>query len=139
MNSLFNLIDDFINLPEYDLSDSKHYPVPSFPKADVFIAENGSIVFSFSLAGYKREDLDISFMENHLVLSTSKDFKPEQEDNRKYLVKNIKKCSFKYSYFVPETKYDFNKVEATLNNGMLTIIIPPLKEVNKRPQSIKIM
>jgi len=63
------------------------------------------------------------------------DYNPEtdkvSETNRKYYQRLICKRSFKFTYIVP-AKYDINKSESTLKNGLLTVKIPSNPDNTKR-------
>lgn len=132
-NDLFDLVDEMFSLPSVSDAAVKHYPTPSFPKTNVFVDVDGTMTFSFALAGYKKDDLKIGFDENKLLLSTVDDFKsPEVNEKVKVLTNNIKMVPFKYSYFVPETKYKFADTTAKFEDGILTISIPPV-EKKERP------
>lgn len=129
MKSLFDELDDLFSVFDSEglsrQSDVK-YSVPAFPPCNVILQEDGSMKFEFALAGYKKEDLKMEYNNSKLVLSTVKDYKEEVKD--KYLAKGIKKPSFNYSYFVPETKFLINELKASFNNGLLVITIPAKKE-----------
>lgn len=114
----------------------KKYSVPAFPPCKAYVDKEGNMNFEFALAGYKKEDLKIDFDENRLVLSTVEDYKEEVMKDTKLLANNIKKPSFKYVYGVPETKFKFDETSATFEDGILTVVIPPLEK--KEHKVIKI-
>ena len=99
--------------------------------------------FEFALAGYKKEDIEINFDENKIILSTVKDYKaPEKKEKEKELANNIKKPSFKYSYIVPETKFKFEgiqqeNIKAKFEDGILTVVIPPIEKKVRPTINIK--
>lgn len=113
------------------------YSVPSFPPVKVVKRDN-KVTFKFALAGYSKEDLDISFGKDCLILSTTEQYNDKLEkefaalcsvdkDKRpkaKVLVNTFKNSSFSYRYFVPEDKFDFDKAAAEFKDGILTIVVP---------------
>lgn len=127
MKTLFDELEDLFSLFDDGISESTvRYSVPSFPPCNVLVQEDGSMKFEFALAGYNKEDLLMEYKNNKLLLSTTKDYKEETKD--KYLAKGIKRPAFNYSYFVPETKFVIDELNASFNNGLLTIVIPAKKE-----------
>ena len=128
MKTLFDELDSLFSVFDEGLSrqgDAK-YSVPSFPPCNVCLQEDGAMVFEFALAGYKKEELNMEYINSKLILSTSKDYTEKLKD--KYIHKGIKKPSFNYSYFVPETKFKISELKASFNDGILTITIPAKKE-----------
>lgn len=129
---MFNIFDDL------DAMDSMFdflapmtvgYSCPAFPPTNVELKEDGAMKFDFALAGYKKEDLNIDYSNNKLILATTDDFnkslsKEKTEDNSKVLNHGIKKISFNYSYLIPENKFDVDKLTAKFEDGILTILIP---------------
>ena len=78
------------------------YSVPSFPPVRVVQREN-KVTFKFALAGYSKEDIQIKFEKDSLVLSTTEKFNKSEakKDSSKVLVDNFKTPSFSYKYFIP--------------------------------------
>jgi len=129
------------------------YSVPSFPPVRVVKREN-KVTFKFALAGYSKEDLDISFGKDCLILSTTdqygKKLRKEFDDylnsydekkrsTAKILVDTFKRSEFSYKYFVPEDIFDFDKTTAEFKEGVLTIIIPAKdKKVENKIKKVEI-
>ena len=121
-------------------TEEKRYSVPAFPPVRVVQREN-KISFKFALAGYKKEDIELNFERDCLVLSTTKEFNKTEEkkkDDCKVIVDNFKTPQFAYKYFVPSDKFDFDKVEATFDNGVLSITIPKKEKVEPKAKKIEI-
>jgi len=114
----------------------KKYCVPPFPPVEVKANDNG-MLFRFNVAGYKKEDLKIDFERSSLILSTSETFK-EPEEEKDVVVSTIKTPAFRYGYSIPITKLDTEKTSAKLEDGILTITIPPLEEAKKKKSLIEI-
>ncbi len=117
--------------------NSDWYTVPSFPPVDVKLnTETKDMIFDFAVAGYSNEDLDITFSGDYLVLKMTT--KAQSIQNKfKIIHSGIRKQDVNFRYYVPSDKYDQNRVEANLANGILTIKIPAREEEQRR--KVKIM
>ena len=133
---MFNdLFDEMSKLFDDSFFSGTKYSVPSFPPLKVIKRDN-KVTFKFALAGYSKEDLDISFGKDCLILSTTKEYgkrkKAEFENlmleskkpKAKVLVDTFKDTEFSYKYFIPEDKFDFEKANAEFKNGVLVIAVP---------------
>ena len=96
-----------------------------FPPCDLEVGEDKSLTYSFAVAGYKEEDVSISYEDEHLVLTLKG---PDDVDTKKYIQRRIKRGNVKARYHIPITKYDIPKMEAKLRNGILTVHIPVREE-----------
>jgi HSP20 family molecular chaperone IbpA len=80
---------------------------------DVFYDTNDSeCTINLAVPGFTKEEIKISFTENDTIRVESK-LTPDQ---RRPFQKN-----FKTSLFVPSTKWDYKTVDASLENGVLTL------------------
>lgn len=96
--------------------------VPKYPPIDVY-QENDSYKFVLAVAGFQKEDLDISLDPRSRVLviegkKSNKD-KEEESQDRKYYINNIANRAFVVKMPVPEFA-EINK-PVTLKDGILTI------------------
>lgn len=136
MSKLFGNLDEVSNT----LTNAVKYSVPSFPPVRVVQREK-KVTFRFSLAGYTKNDVEISFKKDCLILSTTPAFNKKEaakEKGEKVLVDNFKTPPFSYKYFVPENMYDFEKTEATFADGVLTIVIPAREKIETKTTKIEI-
>lgn len=132
MNSFFEEMDS----PKY-VSKNVSYAVPNFPPSEMRKLKDGTVKLEMALAGYSDADIDISTEENKLVVSTKEDYKqPELEEGAKILGGKIKRCAFKSSFIVPETKFSFADITAKFEGGILTITIPPKEKKEYKKISI---
>ena len=115
------------------------YSVPSFPPVRVVQREN-KVTFKFALAGYSKEDIQIKFEKDSLVLSTTEKFNKSEakKDSSKVLVDNFKTPSFSYKYFIPNDRFDFDKAEASFENGVLFVSMPAKDKKEIKPKIIEI-
>jgi HSP20 family protein len=131
---MFNdLFEEMSKLFDDSFFTGAKYSVPSFPPLKVIKRDN-KVTFKFALAGYSKEDLDISFGKDCLILSTTKEYgkrkRGELEEalkpkaKAKILVNTFKDAEFSYKYFIPEDKFDFEKANAEFKDGILVISVP---------------
>ena len=110
---------------------SENQKVPYFTIED---KKSKDLKIEVALAGLQ-EDPDIIF-DNDLIKITFDKSEEEEKSDWVYLKKGIKNNSFKISFPVPESLYDFELAKASSKEGILTILIPA-KETEK-PKKLKI-
>lgn len=113
-NSAFNTFNEKIN-----------YPV------DIYETEKG-LRFELAVVGLEHKDLDILVEGETLRVSHTKQ---TEEQERSYISKGIAKRSFDLAWKIA-SKFDLNKLEATLDKGLLILDIPI--SVEKAPKKIEI-
>ena len=96
-----------------------------FPPCDLEVGEDKSLTYSFAVAGYKEEDISISYEDEHLVLTLKG---AEEADTKKFIQRRIKRGNVKARYHVPLAKYDIPKMTGKLKDGILTVHIPVREE-----------
>ena len=102
-----------------------YYPRYSYPPANVYLTQDREMVLEFALAGFAEADIDLQFRGDYLILNAKA---PERDDDpvevryfkRKLKLKDIEN----QKYYVPEDKFDREKVKASFKNGLLTARIP---------------
>ena len=100
------------------------------------VAENeNEYVIEISAPGLKKEDIKIE-LEND-VLKIYSDFEDQKEEqNDGYYRREFYKSSFERSFAIPKN-VDKDAVTASMENGILNVVIPKLKE-EKKNENIKI-
>lgn len=120
------------------LGSKVEYTLPNYPPYEVKRSKDGTLKAKFALAGFKKEDLEISFEENAIVLKTVDGFKKEENEDETYISpQKIRIEPFKTKLYVPESKYNFGEVKASTANGTLLIEIPPKEKREYKPVSIE--
>ncbi len=105
------------------------------PRMDVDESEK-EITVSAELPGLKPEDVNISLKDNLLTISGEKRAEKEEKGKRYYHVERSY-GSFSRSIPLPgEVKED--KVEASLKDGLLKVILPKSEEAQQKHKSIPI-
>jgi HSP20 family protein len=92
--------------------------------------EEDTFVLSALVPGLKADDLNIQVLED--VVHIEGDFQASDEE---YLLRELPNGSFRRSLRMP-TEIDADKVEAKINDGVLTLRLP--KAESARPKKIKV-
>ena len=142
-DELFNALDMVNSIFDDDATNVGHktaveYSLPAYPPCEMLKAKDGTLTINFAVAGFKKEDLEITFDENKVVVKTVDDYKvPELAKDVSFIGCNrIKKSAFKTDLIVPESKFNFGEITAKFENGILSLIIPPKEKREYKPVSI---
>lgn len=92
------------------------------------------LVIKSTIAGVKPENIDIS-INNDMLTIRGKRLCQEEISEENYLIKECYWGGFSRSVILP-VEVEAEKVEATLDNGVLTVILPKAK--NAKQISIKV-
>lgn len=126
-HELFEAMDTLDKMFSGTDSSDYRYAVPQFPPTELLKRKDGSVDIRLAVAGYKKEDIEITTDENRIVVSTTDGY--EQPVNDKDVVvisqSRIKRSPFKNSFIVPETKFDLTSIKAKYDEGILTITVQP--------------
>lgn len=144
-DEMSNLFDDFgfstTKFTTVSSNPKSKYSVPAFPPVRIVQRDN-KISFKFALAGYEKKDIELNFEKDCLILSTAKEFNEEtlkkKVEDSKIIVDNFKTPRFSYKYFVPSDRFDFEKVEAKFDNGVLYITIPKKEKIEPKTKKVEI-
>lgn len=85
---------------------------------DIFETESG-IRFEVAAVGLDKNDIDIVVDGDQLRITYEKPNKPEESP----IYRGIKRSSFNLTWKI-STKFDLNKLEASLDRGLLIITVP---------------
>jgi len=88
------------------------------------------------LPGIKKEDIEITTEDNVLTISGERKMKDEVKEEDYYKVESAY-GKFSRSFTLPE-KVDVENIQAESKDGVLEVIIPKLKEEEKKPKKIEI-
>lgn len=104
-----------------------------FPRCDMF-EEEDQLIIQAELPGISREDVFVSLREQELILEGNySTLKPGLQ----FYLKERSDRSFVKSIKLP-VKVNTNKISSSLNDGLLTIIFPIMKEEDAVPIHIEI-
>ncbi len=131
--SIFDrFFNEFVNRP-WDATE----PVATNgwrPVVDAFVSDNG-VNFVVDLPGVSKDDLQLSVENNILTLSGERDRGWDHEASSGSRAERAF-GKFQRSFALPQS-VDANKVEATLENGVLNIFVPKAEEAKPKTINIK--
>lgn len=103
------------------------------PRADLYEVEN-AYVLEMELAGFQRDDIDLTF-ENGVLNVSGRRREQEGEEKATYYLRERATDEFSRSFSLPRS-VDYEQVEATLHDGLLQVRLPKLAEA--RPRRIEV-
>lgn len=106
----------------------------SYPKVDIIDSEK-SLLFEAEIPGLSKEEVNVDFEEGVLTIAGAKRDDPRPEDH-KYVRKELKRSSFTRSFKLADS-FDFNKIKAKFENGLLIITVP--KKKPEKSKKVKIL
>ena len=119
-------------------SHGDFYPYYSYPPMNIFLAKDKSLIFEIALAGFAEKDIDLQFKGDYLHFCAKAPKAAEEEEGIQYFKRRLKlKGIEEQRYYVPEDKFDRDKVDARFKDGLLRIVIPA-REEEKEPDGIKV-
>jgi HSP20 family protein len=87
--------------------------------------------------GLEKKDFKINLENNVLTISSEKEMKNEQTDDR-YMRREFSYSTFQRSFALPNT-VDAEKINASYKDGVLNLVIPKKEEAKEKPaRTIKI-
>ena len=121
LNEIDSLFNNFWNF-----NDSLGYIEKSQPQFDV--SQNTTSYFiTADLPGMNKKDINISLADDMITLSGERKLnKNHDEEFSRY--NNIQYGSFEKSFYIPDDA-NIDKIEAKMNNGVLTLEIKKAKKV----------
>lgn len=121
-----DIFDDFFNhfsgLDFYN-KETQSLSLRDFPKGDVFIDKQGNRVIELTLAGYKKEQLNVEAQDDRLVVSASK---CESDDCDS--LRTRARRAFKQVFSNLGKGYDLTKTDVSFVDGLLKIVVPKSQE-----------
>ncbi len=104
--------------------------------ADIVEVDN-ALQFVFALPGAKPEDINLTVEEGILTVSGDWSHAWESDETAKVYRREVRSGKFTRSLRLPDN-LNTDAVEATFNNGLLTVKIPRQEEVKTEPKRIAI-
>ena len=105
------------------------------PPVDIKETASGYAI-SAEIPGYKESEISL-YVENHvLTLEGKKEEKKDENDGKKYLVRERVVRDFKRSFTLPEDA-DEEKVSASFKNGVLEIDLPKTEKAQPKRIEVK--
>jgi len=116
----FGLLEEMRNAPKHT------YPPYNIVKVD----DDETYIIEIAAAGFSKEDIELTYTENQLVVKGSKD-----GDEADYLHKGIAARTFEKSFILGD---DVKVVEANMTDGILSIRLEREIPEHKKPRTIEI-
>ncbi|MAF79926.1 hypothetical protein CL629_02500 [bacterium] len=92
-----------------------------YPLTDLYKDEEENQVIEVALAGFSRDELNIEVKDNSITISCESAGADEQQ-------RRIARRSFTRSFVDYDHQLDMRKSNASFENGLLKIVIPPTEE-----------
>lgn len=124
-----HLFDDFFN-------DSSYAPQSGALKADIYEKDDAYHV-SMEVPGYKKEDIQIALENGYLKITASKNQENEETDDKGKLIRRERITGTVSRSFYVGHNYKEEDIQATFDNGELTITLPT--EAKKIEETKKII
>ena len=126
IDSVFdNLFNDFFNsvsrTPFNTVSQKSNYP-----RVDIRETRE-AVTLDATVPGLNKEDVSIDFEDGYLKLSADR----QDANADDFIHREIHRSSFSRWFSVDEETYDIENINASLDNGILSITIPKKEEAVK--------
>jgi len=123
-NWLPTMFNDFFN------SDWMPRVETTTPSVNVLEDENEYKV-EFAVPGMSKDDFKVQVNDNNtMVVSVEKNSKNEKKDGKKYLRREFSYTNFTQTFALPDN-VDKKDIAAKVDNGMLIVNLPKMKEEQK--------
>lgn len=137
----FNIFKEMDRMFDAFFPDLTYNEVPDvfkgYPVSNVLINQLGEVKIEIAVTGFKKEDIDIYLEDNCLMVSAEKTSEKKENKNEEWktVYHNLKTNGFSKRYRL-SNRMDIENAKISLENGILTILIP-IKESSK-PKQLKI-
>jgi HSP20 family protein len=129
INRFFNSLFPDFPLTEFN-SSWQGAPVNS-----IYVNRNGDWKINIAVTGFKKEDVKIDVEDNVITISASHKEQEEKNSEWQPIHNRLKTASFEKAFRVP-ARLAADKLKASCEDGMLTLIIPLREEAKKKQISI---
>lgn len=92
--------------------------------------DDKNLFMEFAIPGVKKEDVKVKVENNTLQVSAETTAKTEEKE-KSFIRREFSTTSYSRSFRINEKRYQVNAIEARLENGMLSLVIPKLVEEKK--------
>ena len=118
------------------LNECELLSFPKYPPCNVWIKENGDLFCEIGVSGFNEDELGIEVIEEKLYIKGNKSLKIDSE-SRSYIIQDLAQRDFKMELPL-SSKFDFNRINCKLKNGILLCKIPLREEIkeSKKPRKI---
>lgn len=99
----------------------------NYPKVDVYDKDN-TLVFEAAIPGLTKDQVSVEWANGYLTITGEK---VERVEDAKYHYHELKRSKFSRTFSLPQKFYDVEKIDASVENGILHVLVPRLGEVKK--------
>lgn len=108
-----------------------------FPFSDICVSPEGILHFELAVAGFDKEDIEISKEDDMLIVKgTISEETQKDDEGMKYFQREISKRSFVKKFKLAPEYAESEQIDASTTNGILLISIWPVE--SKKAKSLKI-
>jgi HSP20 family molecular chaperone IbpA len=112
--------------------NTDYYPAYSYPPLNVYIKPDKTLVFEFAMAGFNEKEINLSFRGDYMMFSAQVAEDVLHEEGVKYFKRRLRfKDVTEQRYYVPDDKFEREKVSAIFKYGVLKVEIPPRQDTVK--------
>jgi len=113
-------------------------PKAAFPKVNVAETDN-SYEVEVALAGFEKDDISMELKKNCLyIMADKKEEVSKEDDDKKYLMKEISSRSFRRALNLPKKVVD-NDIECSFKDGTIKCILKKEEVKPKEEDTVKIL
>ncbi|MFA5623234.1 MAG: Hsp20/alpha crystallin family protein [Candidatus Dojkabacteria bacterium] len=131
---LRSFMDEFFGYSPLGKLDDMYAPFESL-SADIW-EEDNKIFVKMPMPGLKKEDVKITVNGDILSVEGKSKEDKEEKDGKKYLLRSSQSYSYSQRFSLPST-VESSKVEAKMEDGVLSITLPKAKESKTKEIEIK--
>ena len=108
-----------------------------YPPMNVWVDQDSkNMILEFAMAGIPMENINMNFEGDYLELEVEKTEEDNSSGDYKLIRKGIKSGKTRQRIYIPSSKYSTEDIEASLNDGILSVRVPAREEV--KPQRVQI-
>ncbi len=130
----FELLQSFVN--QLEGKGSEEGAIAAFVPAVNTRESDDAYYIEVDLPGVKKEDIEITTEDNVLTISGERKYRDEVKEGDYYKVES-RYGKFTRSFTLPE-KVDVEHISAESKDGVLEVVIPKIKEEEKKQRKIEI-
>ena len=96
----------------------------SYPKINLKSSET-SVTLEAAIPGMSKDEISISIKDRCLEISgKKKNSSGSSSGKESFIIREIKKTSFRRSFMIEDDNLDLSNISASVDKGMLTIVLP---------------
>ena len=124
-SDLFSGLDNFFNKAFSDMGFGEEFDLSfkGYPRVDVYDDGGSNLLIEASVPGLSKDNVRVDWQNGELVICGDSVVDKSRNTNN-YVHKELHRSTFCRSFKIDERKFDVDKIDAKVDNGLLTINIP---------------